>query len=77
MVIQSTIRNKVAIKVGDKVTLVRPPENEQHESPGFSPILDRHVGKPLVVRDVAHADGYDLVLVWETGLPLRGDWLRK
>ena len=58
---------------GDRVVLSKPTDTT--ESPGFGPILDRHVGNVLLVREVAQADGYRLVLVWETGLPLRDSWL--
>lgn len=68
-----TLRGSKIVK-GDRRTLRQPIDGS--ESPGFNPILDRHVGKVLTVRDVAQADGYTLVLVWETALPIRGDWLQ-
>lgn len=63
-------------EVGDVVTLRRPTADEELAAqPGWHPWLDRLVGQRLTVRAVAKAEGFDLVLVNQTRLPIRGSWL--
>lgn len=70
-----TAPKRTTIETGDQVILTRPPESEQHEQPGYHPWLDRYVGQALTVKTVAQGDGFTLVLVYETIVPIRGDWL--
>lgn len=67
------------IDIGDKVTLQRP--EDPSESPGYSHVLDRFLGRLLTVRTVADARGtkgaFKLALLWELSLPVRESWLRK
>jgi hypothetical protein len=76
MVLKINIKQqRTKIQSGDRVVLNRPAESEQHESPGWHPWLDRYLDTALTVSTVAQGEGYQLVLVYETIVPIRGDWL--
>ena len=67
------VKPRHSVAIGDKVIVSKP---EGSDDPvGWHPFLDRHVGRPLTVRDIAHGSQATYVFLWEISQPVRKEWV--